>query len=203
MLARLTLSLERCVVLNLIRLFRIRGQSERVARGFAFGLIVNFFPTFGFGVIVSAALARVLGGSVVAGLVGGASLTLLWPLLFYVNLRTGSLLFRPAVAIDHFEDVTPRTMDALLWGQAFTVGAIVNGAVSSLVAYVLLRLGYRQVRPGALAYFRRHARDHQRRFRRPVRPTQPKPVTVGAPRGDRASGDGASAECSSETRADR
>ncbi len=168
MLFRLSLSLERCFVFNLIRLFRIRGRSERVARGFAVGLIVNFFPTFGFGVVISAALARMFGGNAIAGLVGGASMTFLWPLLFYVNMRTGSLFVRPPVVIDELEDVTQRTMDALLWGQTFTVGALVNSALSGLAAYFLLRLVYRQIRPGALAYFRRHARDHQRRFRRPV-----------------------------------
>lgn len=172
MLLRLLLSLERCFVFNLIRLFRIRARSEQVARGFAIGLMVNFFPTFGFGVVISAALARMLGGNAIAGLVGGASLTFFWPLLFYVNMRTGSLFVRPPVVIDELQDVTPKTMDALLWGQTFTVGALVNSALSGLVAYLLLRLVYRQIRPGALAYFRRHARDHQRRFRRPVRPSR-------------------------------
>jgi len=169
MRVRLWLTVERCFVLNLIRLFRIRGQSERVARGFALGLVVNFFPTFGFGVVISAALARLLGGNMVAGLVGAASLTFFWPLLFYFNMRAGSLFIRPSVMIDEFEDVTPKTMDALVWGQTFTLGAIVNSALAGLTVYLVLRLIYRQIRPGALAYFRRHARDHQRRFRRPAR----------------------------------
>jgi len=34
------------------------------------------------------------------------------------------------------------------------------------VVYLLLRLLYEETRPAVLAYFRRHARDHQRRFRR-------------------------------------
>jgi uncharacterized protein (DUF2062 family) len=169
MSCRWWLLLERCFVFNLIRLFRIQGRSERVARGFAIGLMVNFFPTFGFGVVISGALAKLLGGNAIAGFVGGASMTFFWPLLFYVNMRTGSLFVRPPIVIDELEDVTRKTMDALVWGQTFTVGALVNSALSALVAYLLLRLVYRQIRPGALAYFRRHARDHQCRFRRPVR----------------------------------
>ena len=70
MLKRAWLALERGLVFNLIRLFRIRGQSERVARGFALGLIVNFFPTFGFGVLISGFFARLFGGNAIAGLVG-------------------------------------------------------------------------------------------------------------------------------------
>lgn len=169
MLFRLWLSLERCAVFNLIRLFRIRGQSERVARGFALGFMVNFFPTFGFGVVISAALARLIGGNIVAGFVGGASMTFFWPVLFYLNMRTGSLFVRPPLVIDELDDVTEKSINALVWGQTFTFGAVVNSLLAGLSAYFVLRLVYRQIRPGALAYFRRHARDHQRRFRRPRR----------------------------------
>jgi len=170
MLYRWWLSLERCFVFNLIRLFRIRRQSEKVARGFAIGFIVNFFPTFGFGVLISGFIAKVFGGNAVAGLVGGASMSFFWPLLFYFNMRTGGLFVRPPVVIDDLEDITDKTMDALVWGQTFTIGAVVNSLLAGLCVYLLLRLLHRQIRPGALAYFRRHARDHQRRFRRPRQP---------------------------------
>lgn len=169
MLNRWWLSLERCFVYNLIRLFRIREHSEKVARGFALGFMVNFFPTFGFGVVISAALARMLGGNAVAGLIGGATLTFFWPLLFYLNLRTGSLFVPPKLVIDELEDVTEKTMDTLVWGQTFTWGLVVNSTLAGVTVYVLLRLVYRQLRPVGLAYLRRHARDHQRRFRSPRR----------------------------------
>jgi uncharacterized protein (DUF2062 family) len=164
--ANVLLSIERGLVFSLIRLFRIRGQSERVARGFALGFLVNFFPTFGFGVVISTALARLLGGNAIAGFVGGASLAYLWPLFFYSNMRTGSLFVHPPVLIDELDDLTKKTMDALVWGQTFTVGALVNSALAGSAVYLLLRLVYHEVRPGALAYFRRHAREHQSRFRR-------------------------------------
>ncbi len=153
----------------MIRLFRIRVHSERVARGFALGFVVNFLPTFGFGVLISGFVARLFGGNVVAGFVGGASMTFFWPLLFYLNMRTGSLFVRPPLVIDELDDVTERSINALVWGQTFTFGAIVNGLLAGLSVYLVLRLVYRQIRPGALAYFRRHARDHQRRFRLPRR----------------------------------
>ena len=166
MLKRAWLALERGLVFNLIRLFRIRGQSERVARGFALGLIVNFFPTFGFGVLISGFFARLFGGNAVAGLVGGALLTFCWPALFFLNFQTGSLFIPAPVVIDDVEDVTGKAATALVWGQTFTLGAILNSAVVGFSAYGLLRFLYHEIRPGSLAYFRRHARDHQRRFRR-------------------------------------
>ena len=65
---------ERLAIYNCIRLFRLRSATEHVARGFAVGTVVNFFPTFGVGMLISGVLAKAAGGSTVAGLVGGASL---------------------------------------------------------------------------------------------------------------------------------
>jgi uncharacterized protein len=166
-LHRLWLSIERNVLFHSIRLFRIRGQSERVARGFAVGLVVNFFPTFGFGVLISGFVAKFAGGHPIAGIAGGAMLTFFWPVLFFLNIRMGGVFVSPPVVVEDLEDVTEKTVGALVWGQTFMVGAVLNSLLVGVTAYVMLRLIYRQMRPGALVYFRRHARDHQRRFRRP------------------------------------
>jgi len=167
MLHRWWLMLERAVLFHLVRLFRIRRQSERVARGFAVGLVVNFFPTFGFGVLISGVVARLAGGNAAAGLAGGGLLTFFWPVLFFLNIRVGSRFVAPPVPVEELGDVTEKTMSALKWGETFMWGAVVNTLVVGGLAYLLLRLVYSQIRPAALAYFRRHARDHQRRFRRP------------------------------------
>lgn len=151
----------------MLRLFRVRDASERVARGFAIGLVVNFFPTFGFGVLISGFLARLCGGSAVAGLVGGALLTFAWPLLFFLNIRVGSLFVRSPVVVDELADVTEKTMSILTWGGAFTVGAILNCLLVGLLSYLLMQVVHRQLRPAIMERFRRLARDHQRRHRRP------------------------------------
>lgn len=162
--------LERGLLYQAIRLTRLRGASERVARGFAVGLVVHFFPTFGFGVLISGSLARLAGGNFVAGLVAGAILGFAWPLLFLLNLWTGSFFFQPPVQVTELEQVTEKTMRLLLWGQTFTAGAVVNSLVVGGMVYLLLRLLYEETRPAALRYFRRHAREHQRRFRGPRAP---------------------------------
>jgi uncharacterized protein len=160
----LWIRVERGFLYQVIRLTRIRGATERVARGFAMGLAVNFFPTMGLGVLVSGFVARALGGNVVAGLVGGASLNFFWPVLFVLNLRTGSVFIRPPLVVEDLGEVTAGTMSALQWGQTFTVGAVLNALLIGLVVYLALRFLYERCRPGALEYFRQHARVHQRRF---------------------------------------
>jgi hypothetical protein len=82
----------------------------------------------------------VLGGNAVAGLVGGASMTFFWPLLFYLNMRTGSLFGRPPLVIDELDDVTEKSISALVWGQTFTFGAVVNSLLAGLSVYFVLRL---------------------------------------------------------------
>jgi uncharacterized protein (DUF2062 family) len=163
---KLWLATERFFLFQSIRLFRIRGQSERIARGFALGLGVNFFPTFGFGVLISGFVARVFGGNGIAGFVGGALLTFIWPILFYLNIRLGRFVIPPPLVVDELSDVNESTVDALVWGKTFLAGAVANSLIFGLAAYLILRLIYWRVRPSALAYFRHHALDHQRRFRR-------------------------------------
>ncbi|MEX2578001.1 MAG: DUF2062 domain-containing protein [Verrucomicrobiales bacterium] len=164
MFRHLWLQFERYFLYHLIRLFRIRGKSEQVARGFAVGMVVNFFPTFGFGIVISPAVARLCGGNVVAGFAGGALLAFFWPVLFFLNMRTGSLFVKPPVIIDELEDVTEKTMSTLQWGSTFMTGAVLNALVVGVAVYLLLTAVYRRLRPVALAYFRGHATEHQRRF---------------------------------------
>jgi uncharacterized protein len=171
MLRRAWLKIERWALYNVILLCRIRGATERVARGFALGMIVNFFPTFGFGVFISGFFARMFGGNMAAGIVGGGVLTFVWPILFYLNIRVGGIFQAPVVPLDELEDVTERTISTLVWGWTFAIGALINAVVVGLTVYFLLLLLYDRTRPRMLGWFRGHARDHQRRVRlaRPAR----------------------------------
>lgn len=140
-----------------LRLFRLNESRERIARGFALGLIINFLPSFGFGVLISGFVARVLGGNLLAGLVGGASLTFAWPLLFYFNVRTGAMLVQPHQPLDALGDVNTESVNALLWGQTFIVGTIINCVVVGLMVYAGVYLLYRPLRPRAVSGLRRAA----------------------------------------------
>jgi uncharacterized protein (DUF2062 family) len=159
---RCFLAVKRGAIYQAIRLFRVRDASERVARGFAVGMIVNFFPTFGFGVLISGFVARLSGGNAIAGLVGGATLTFFWPLLFYLNIHTGGLVFRPPIPIDDLAEVTDKTVQALEWGKTFMTGAVGNSLIAGFAVYLLLRLVYTRIRPATLAWFRHHARQHRK-----------------------------------------
>lgn len=140
---------------SFIRLFRIKAASERVARGFALGMVVNFLPTFGAGVLISGFFARALGGNVVAGVIGGATLTWAWPFLFYLNIRVGAWVLHKRALITDPEQLSSGTLGKAVWGQSFSVGAFCNSLLIGGLIYLVLRLVYEQIRRPALRVLRR------------------------------------------------
>ena len=153
---------------HLLRMCRIRTASEKVARGFALGIIPHFFPTFGMGAVISAVFARACGGNGLAGLVGGALFTPFWPFLFVLNVKVGAWIFSDpagAVEVADVADVTTPRAHALVWGRDFSTGAILCGAVAALTCYVLLVFLYERMRPSLLQWSR-----HKVQQRRKLRP---------------------------------
>lgn len=138
-----------------ISLFRVDDGSERVARGIALGAFVNFYPTFGLGVLLSGFLAGFTGGNVVAGVVGGALFALAWPLLFFLNMKVGELIYTSPIRVEDLEDVDERTIDLLVFGKTFLAGAGINSILSTLVVYSFFYYLHDRYRAQILSWFNR------------------------------------------------
>jgi uncharacterized protein (DUF2062 family) len=151
---------------QMVRFFRLSGSREKGARGFAVGLACNFFPTFGLGAVLSGFLAKAIGGNIVAGFIGGSTLALFWPVLFYVNMKVGSAFLKPPIAIDDYGDVTAQNVSRLVWGQTFAIGAVINSVLAAVIAYFGFLLLYQRLRPSALRWLRKRIR--KRRALRPA-----------------------------------
>ncbi len=125
----------------LIRLFRIKGNSHKISLGFTLGFLVNFIPTFGIGPFLSVAGAKVFRGNPVAGLIGGVSLTWLFPLLFYMNVLVGEKLL-PSKFLPFSEGVGPAGHTAINAGMhistAFFLGMLVNMILFGMAVYYFL-----------------------------------------------------------------
>ncbi len=157
-----------------IRFYRLKSSQGKAARGFAIGLACNFYPTFGLGGFLSGFLARLFGGDMVAGFIGGSILAPFWPVIFYFNIRLGSLFLRPSVEVDDIYDVTPQTVNALVWGQTFAIGSIINSLIFGVLAYFFFLFAYERTRPGATLWLRQRVRDRRMlRFSRVARPARP------------------------------
>lgn len=144
-----------------IRFFRLRGSREKGARGFAVGLACNFYPTFGLGAVISGFLAKLVGGNVVAGFIGGSTLAFFWPLLFYINMRVGSAFLSPPIEVDDFGDVTMETVNRLVWGRTFLIGAVINSIIAAALAYFGFLLLYQRIRPAAMRWLRQRIQERR------------------------------------------
>ncbi|WP_102344775.1 DUF2062 domain-containing protein [Bacillus sp. Marseille-P3661] len=146
------MKIKRRVKYYLFRLFRLKASPKEVSIGLALGFIPNWFPTFGIGPIMSIGIAKVFRGNLIAAVIGGIIGTPIWPILFYLNYRTGSLFFNKHSKVDEIEDVeyldaVNDTVGSLQSGSfLFLSGAIINVFISSLVIYLLVYILFKKYR---------------------------------------------------------
>lgn len=122
----------------LLKLFRISDSPSAIGRGFAMGIIVHFYPIFGFGLPMALFTAQLVRGSIAASGLGWAVTSPLWPPFFYLNFLVGDWVLGNDtediiqaiynVAHAHFSDL-------LIIGKAFFLGAIIN----TIVTFVIIR----------------------------------------------------------------
>lgn len=134
------LSWKRKLKFMLLKLFRIRDNAHSVAIGFTVGFLLNFIPTFGIGPLASAALPKLFRGNTVAGLIGGILFIWSFPLLFYLNIVTGDILFPikiEEIEIEHGIEETEEVIEAgITIGKAFITGMLVNMLIAGFLSYI-------------------------------------------------------------------
>ncbi len=124
----------------LIKLLRLKDHSHKVALGFSLGSVVNFVPTFGFGLILSVGLAKLCKGNSIAGLIGGMFFMWAFPLMFYLNTVVGGYIF--PIDLDQTllqntdEDLDNRLELGAKVGQNFLTGMILNSFLFGSILYI-------------------------------------------------------------------
>lgn len=136
------------------QLDEIKEKPGKLALGCAFGLMVNFFPTLGFGFLLALLLAIIFK----ANKVGATAISLitgpLIPLKYTLNLVTGGLIQAHGEGYDLFEIIAHQY--ALIFklggfrenlfsfleffGSTFMVGALINAAIFGVGFYFLVFL---------------------------------------------------------------
>lgn len=111
------------------RLLLLRDKPERLSRGVALGVLMNFLPTFGFGTFIAFFLAPFLGANAPAAALGALAFKWAFPFFYLANLLVGSRM-----AGVPFQ--APRAVDVSVLGEltaAFVAGSLVNGAAAFLL----------------------------------------------------------------------
>ena len=143
------------------RLRRLSDTSHAVALGFAIGVFTAVTPFLGTHMVMAALLAWVIGGSVVAALLGtfvGNPLT--YPLFWYSTYEVGNLMLRGEMneqRIDLSGGIFQKSLEQL-WPilKPMTLGSIPVGLALAALSYVL-------VKPMVDAYKHRRRRELQLR----------------------------------------
>ncbi|MFC4409644.1 DUF2062 domain-containing protein [Chungangia koreensis] len=153
------MKIKRKLKYSLLRLFRLKGSPHQIAAGMTIGFLPNWFPTFGLGPVLSVALARLIKANLFAAVFGGLIGTLIWPFLFLLNYKVGSLLLSQRPKIDEIKEVDyiealNHTVDGFEnfrnGGYMFLMGAAVNILVSSIVIYIAVYWIFKRYRVGLL-----------------------------------------------------
>lgn len=140
---------------NLIRLFRLKSGPHHVALGLTMGLVPSWIPTFGLGPVLSVGLARLVRANTVSALVGGVIGTPIWPLLFLLNYKVGSLIFDREPKVDELEEVEyinaiHHTYEGIVGshstGFLFLTGAVINILIFSTLIYFIVYLIFKRFR---------------------------------------------------------
>ncbi len=136
-------NIKRVAKYHFIRLFRIKSGAKQVAFGFSLGFIPNWFPTFGFGPILSVAISKPLRANLVAAIIGGLSGAFLWPFLFYLNLKAGNFLVHIGTHLSSIEKEDIEAVQLFYYktktiGLEFLIGALVNCTLFAVISYFSL-----------------------------------------------------------------
>lgn len=149
------MKITRVIKYNLIRLFRLKSGPHQVASGVTIGFIPSWLPTFGLGPVLSVGMARFLKTNTVSALVGGVLGTFIWPLLFFLNYKVGSLLLDRNTKVDELDEV--EYIDAIEHtytgivsshssGFIFLTGAMCNIVISSIFIYIMVYIMFKTYR---------------------------------------------------------
>jgi uncharacterized protein (DUF2062 family) len=129
------------------RILRLSGTPHAVALGTAIGMAVSFTPLLGFHLLITFAIAWMLGGNMIAGALGGTvfanplTLPFVWAGTYQLGHRLleGRAVEAPA-RIEH--DLAHKSIDQILpLIKPMLVGSIPIGIASGILTYLLVYKG--------------------------------------------------------------
>ncbi|MGF1480925.1 MAG: DUF2062 domain-containing protein [Cyanophyceae cyanobacterium] len=124
-----------------IRLRRLRGKPQVIARGIAAGVFAGFFPFFGFQTIIGVLLAVLLRGNKIAAAAGTwISNPLTYVPIYYFNFRIGKLLLGGSDLLVEDLDIQSQSWSAIVESGTMVVatllvGCLAVGLVGSICSY--------------------------------------------------------------------
>ncbi|HZW82643.1 MAG TPA: DUF2062 domain-containing protein [Candidatus Deferrimicrobium sp.] len=147
--------IRRAIRYYLLKFLRLKGAPWKVAVGFALGACINFYPTFGIGILCAGLLAGVFRVSISASLLGDILFKSLFPAFFYFNLVMGNFLLgkdlnhlrRSLIVLSHLNK-----SNLELISEVFFLGAFVNTLILGVLLYSIIYLMFSRYRGNLLRF---------------------------------------------------
>jgi len=123
-----------------LRLIRVGGDPVHVGLGFALGVFLGIFPTFGLGIPLGLLIASLLRWNRAAAVLGSFVMNpITTPFIWSLSGTIGALIFRADArhvmhAVKNGERIRSLTKGALIYLAGNTVLAVVGAAAGYLVA---------------------------------------------------------------------
>ncbi|TVX88218.1 DUF2062 domain-containing protein [Paenibacillus agilis] len=123
-----------------IRMLRSRQGASKISLGIVFGFFPCWYPTFGIGPVLSIGLTKWAKGSIAGSIFAAALGAVVWPIFFYMNVITGNWIMKLAYLLHIYSgDIAVGGAGWLqVWlrtGLNFTIGAILNSILFTLLGY--------------------------------------------------------------------
>lgn len=127
----------------ILKIIKGRGSSHQIAFGFAIGVFVGVFPTFGLGLIFTSALAVVIRFNLPASIVGGAISTnpLTTPLCIAASYKIGELLTGTKINLKISDSESIYYMSNFkTFGLNFLIGNFALSLFLGIISYFIIKV---------------------------------------------------------------
>lgn len=123
-----------------LKIKRMKDNPQKLARGLALGVFLNFLPTFGTGIFIALVIARFIRANVF--LACSAALATKWciPVLYTLNLKVGQMLLgMPSETLATlWHKIYALDLSGILaLGKPFIIGSLLNSVVGAYVMYLI------------------------------------------------------------------
>lgn len=142
------MKVQRWLRLKTLRIMRLRGNPDLIAKGIALGVSVDFLPTFGLGALFAYLFATLWRVNRIAAVL--TSLAFKWLIIpFYAaNIMVGRVVLgRPTDNIDVPIRFSWSLDSVKNLSDAFFIGSAINALVSGVAVYFIARtliIGFRE-----------------------------------------------------------
>lgn len=134
--------------LKVLKIMRLRGEPDLIAKGIALGVSVDFLPTFGLGALFAYLFATIGKVNRVAAVLTSLVFKFLIIPFYAANILTGRFIMgRPTDNIDVSVKFAWNLDSFKSLSDAFFIGSAINALISGIVVYLVSRvliIGFRE-----------------------------------------------------------